>query len=86
MRIIYRKSFIKSYAGLPKTAKEKVDSAIMLFEEEPFNVKLKNHALSGRLQGLRSISAAFDLRIVFEEQKGYVVVSMIHVGTHNQVY
>lgn len=38
------------------------------------------------MKGQRSISARFDLRIIFEECDGYAVVIMIAVGNHEEVY
>lgn len=86
MRIYFKKSFIKQYQKLQKTHQSKVDQALKLFEKNPNNPILKNHALAGRLSGKRSIAAGFDVRIVFEMEGHYVTVTMLAVGTHNQVY
>jgi len=86
MRIEYKKSFVKSLRKLSRKHQSDVQRAVALFIEEPFHSSLKNHALQGTMKSLRSISAGYDLRIVFEEKDGYAVVVMIMVGTHNQVY
>ena len=86
MKIIYEKSYIKSLKKLTAIQLNRVDKALLAFEEDPFSEKLHNHALHGRLRGHRAISAGFDLRIIFIELKGYLIVSMVSVGTHNQVY
>lgn len=39
-----------------------------------------------KMKGGCSLSAGFDLRIIFEERDGYAVVIMIAVGTHEEVY
>ena len=52
----------------------------------PLDAELKNHKLSGKLKGLRAISAANDLRILFMEKGNYQIVIMISVVSHNQVY
>lgn len=86
MRIYFKKSFLKQYGKLQKVIRPKVDDTIRLFAKNPHHHALKNHALAGKLIGKRSISAGFDLRIIFEVKGNYIVVIMLAVGTHNQVY
>ena len=86
MKIIFRKKFIKNYTKLPLSDRKNIDATINLFELNPHDKKLRNHSLSGEMHGLRSISAGFDLRIIFQEFKDYTVVVMIRLGSHNQVY
>lgn len=86
MQVIFKKAFVKQYQKLKKIEQKKVDNALVLFYENPVDAKLKNHALGGKLKGKRAISAGFNLRLVFKEEEDYVVVFMIGVGSHNQVY
>lgn len=86
MDIRFTKSFLKQYWKLQKLQRRRVDEAITLFRHDPFDVSLHNHALRGDMKGQRSLSAGFDLRILFEERDGYAVVIMIAVGTHEEVY
>lgn len=86
MEIIYLRRFRKQLKKLQKHQKYAVADAIILFGKDPFDPRLKNHALKGDMKGQRSISAGFDLRIVFEEHDGYTVVIMIEVGGHEDVY
>lgn len=86
MQIYFKKSFLKQYQKLRKDYREKVNLALKLFEKNPHDPALKNHALSGKLLGKRSIAAGFDLRIVFEVQEDYLIIIILAVGTHNQVY
>ena len=86
MKIFFKKSFVKQYHKLKKIDRLRVDNALVLFEKNHFDPSLKNHALTGKLAGKRSIAAGFDLRLVFEMQGNYVTVIMLGVGTHNQVY
>ena len=86
MRIQRKKSFLKMYEKLSAKKKEKVNETILKFQRNPFDETLKNHALKGEFAGCRSISAGGDLRIIFREFEGYVVVVFLHVGTHSQVY
>ena len=80
------KKFRKAYLKLPAKKRQKIDETILKFQRNPFDETLKNHALKGEFAGCRSISAGGDLRIIFREFEGYVVVVFLHVGTHSQVY
>lgn len=82
----FKKSFIKQYKKLSHEKQKKTDDAIVLLKQNPFDERLRNHALTGKAKGQRSISAGFDLRIIFEVEGNYIVVIIIAVGTHNQVY
>ena len=86
MHIYFKKSFVKQYQKLQKSHRAKVDRALRLFEKNPHYHLLKNRALTGKLAGKRSIAAGFDIRIVFEMEEQYVTVTMLAVGTHDQVY
>lgn len=86
MQIRFHKSFLKKYNKLSLCQRKLVDEALDKFAHNPFEKSLKNHALKGRLKGLRSISVAFDLRLVFLEKDHYLEVLFVNVGSHNQVY
>lgn len=86
MKIIYHKRFEKRFKKLPLNLKEKTISAIQHFSKKPFDPLLKNHALTGKLSGRRAFSVTSNIRIIFEEYDNYVLVIMLDVGTHNQVY
>jgi addiction module RelE/StbE family toxin len=86
MKIILKKRFVKQYRKLKLIDQIKVDAAIRRFWANPADPILRNHALAGKLLNMRSISAGFDLRLVFEVKGDYSVVMMLAVGSHNQVY
>ena len=86
MNIVYKKIFTKQYLKLLKHQQMAVDAAILSFNENPNAPQLRNHALFGKKKGMRSIDAAFDLRIIFIEHGEYTVVFLLEVGTHNQLY
>ena len=48
--------------------------------------ELRDHGLKGRMKGLRAFSAAWDLRVIYCEEGGFLTVLLLDVGTHNQVY
>ncbi len=86
MQIDFHKNFNKSYAKLSTKQKQHVKKIIELFKQNPHDTILKNHALHGKLQGHRAISAGGDLRLVFEEEGNYERIEFSLVGTHAQVY
>ena len=86
MKIIFKKSFTKQYVKLNASKRLSVDETIRVFARDPKTPELKNHALKGRLAGKRAVSAGFDLRIVFKVDGDYVLVEMLAVESHNQVY
>ncbi len=86
MKILFAKKMLKQYWKLRASERKRVDDAIDLFRKDQFAFSLHNHPLKGAMEGRRSLSAGFDLRIIFEERDGYTVVIMIAVGTHEEVY
>lgn len=73
----------------PKRYKKKVKERISLFVEDPMNLMLNNHALTGKFQGYRSINITGDWRVIYsirldlKSKQGYYFEL---VGTHSQLY
>ncbi len=86
MEIVFSKTYDKHFAKLRKKEKERVRDAIAKFRKNPSDGFLNNHSLSGKMKGKRALSVGGDLRIIFREQDGYVVVLFLDIGSHNQVY
>lgn len=86
MKIKYHRKFQKRFEKLPPSMKVKVLEAVDKFIKNPLDKTLKNHPLKGRLIGKRAFSVTGDMRVIFEEYDGYLLVIMLDVGTHNQVY
>jgi len=86
MIIQLHRRFERGYRKLPVRIQEKVRLVIGVFAENPQEPSLRNHALVGRLIGLRAFSVTNDIRIIFEERDGYAVVLMLDVGGHVKVY
>lgn len=86
MKLVHHKKFTKAYANLDRTLQSKIDVVIGLFQIDPTNRILENHALQGKLLGRRAIKVTGDVRIVFREIDDYMLVILLDVGTHNQVY
>lgn len=86
MEIRYHRHFLKRFKKLSPDVKEKTITAIGKFLKNPKAHSLRNHALKGRLLGKRAFCVTGDIRVIFEEFDDYVLVIMLDVGTHNQVY
>lgn len=86
MELVFQKSFVRQYQKLREQQKTQIDDALARFVDDPHSSILRNHALRGQFKGLRSIDAAFDLRVIFKEEGGYMVVYLLQVGTHSQLY
>lgn len=86
MLIKYQKKFEKKFDKFPHNIQEKINLTIIKFQTNPFDPSLRNHLLQGKMLGRRAISVTNDIRIIFREFDYYVLVIMLDVGTHNQVY
>jgi addiction module RelE/StbE family toxin len=86
MNILTHKKFEKAYAKLTTTQQSAVKIAITQFVNDRSAPNLRDHALRGKLTGLRSFSAAWDLRVIYREENGFITIILLDVGTHNQEY
>jgi addiction module RelE/StbE family toxin len=72
---------IKGNAALETRFWERVE----LFQDNPFDQRLRTHKLSGTLKDLWSFSIQYDLRIVFSFLEGDRAL-FVDIGTHEEVY
>jgi len=86
MEVYFNKAYSKRFGKLNKRDREAVKEAILKFMDDPFADDLRNHPLKGKYLGYRSIDAGFDLRVIFREEDGYIVVVFVDVGSHSQLY
>lgn len=86
MKIIFHRKFKNDVSKLQINQKKRVNDAVKTFSRNPSDPSLNNHALKGKEQGNRSISAGGDLRIIFRETGGYTEVLFLRVGTHSKLY
>lgn len=85
MKIERSKRFVKHYRRLAPHQRLKVDRALVLLVNNPWDKALRRHNLSGELAGCFSVDAAFDLRIVIVDL-GEELLLLLAVGTHSQLY
>lgn len=86
MRVRFARRFTRKFTKLPRPLQHDVTAAMERFTANPLDPTLHNHALHGRMHGLRAFSAGGDLRIIFQEYRGYVLVVVLDIGTHERVY
>ena len=86
MNIEFDKCFKKQFTKLSPIDKKRVKQALELFQESPYAPALKNHMLMWELKDMRSLSAGFDLRMIYREKDAWKTAYFLKVGTHNQVY
>ncbi len=80
----FERAFKRKIAG--NIEREKLFRAkLEVFQNNPFEAKLKTHKLSGKLKDYWSFSVEYDLRIIFYFSEKEKVV-FIDVGTHKEVY
>lgn len=86
MIIIKSSQFEKDYRKLSISNRRKVEIALTKFAIDPFDRSLNNHALCGLLKGSFAIKVGHDLRIIYRKEKGFVIVTVVAVGKHEDVY
>ncbi len=86
MLIHYTSAFKRMFRKLAQEQQERVILALQLFNVDPFDPRLRNHKLKGSKQGVRSLSAGYDLRILYTEEGGHTVIFLLMVGKHDAVY
>ncbi len=68
----------------------KIEETIAQLSEDSANPALGTHKLEGKLSGLLACSCGYDCRIVFSiemaEDSEEMVIVLLNVGTHNEVY
>ena len=86
MTFVYTKPFRKALALLSTRHPSSVEAALVSFQNNRSDPKLRDHALKGKLKGHRAFSAGWDLRVIYREEGGFITIILVDVGSHNQVY
>lgn len=89
-QISYSRSFIKQLEQAPTKIKIAFLRRRDIFEQNPNHPQLRNHALSGKRKGLRSINVTGDWRALYAVEAGTKNLEIIAlfqaIGTHSQLY
>ena len=89
MDVAFSTSFKKSFKKRIKSSdlEPLFWEQLRLFIENPFDINLKTHKLSGKLRGAWSFSVTYDLRVVFNFTKDKPKRAiLIDIGNHDEVY
>jgi len=82
----FSKQFSKKYKKLIPAKQDAVDTALDLYLVEPDASCLRRHKLKGKYAGQTSISAGGDLRIHLIDEDDIIIIVIVNVGTHSQLY
>ncbi len=85
MKVKFSKKFEKQYSKFSEKIKKAFGRRLDLFVANPNHPLLRNHALIGELQGLRSINITGDIRALYQETEKDRVI-FISIGSHSQLY
>jgi proteic killer suppression protein len=80
----FRKAFKRRVRG-NKNLEIRFRDRVAIFQENPFDPRLKTHRLSGQLQGLWSFSIDYDARVIFSFTDPNLAL-FVDIGTHEEVY
>jgi addiction module RelE/StbE family toxin len=83
-RIEFSPIFNKKLAKAPTEIKLAVRQALELFRESPHHEALRNHLLTERYAGFRSIDVTEDWRVLYREEKERIMFA--DLGTHEELY
>jgi mRNA-degrading endonuclease YafQ of YafQ-DinJ toxin-antitoxin module len=89
MEVTFSNSFKKVFKKRIKASEIETEFWLRLdiFIEDPFDLKLKTHKLSGKLKDLWSFSLGYDLRVVFYFTKDRPRKAVfVDIGNHDEVY
>ena len=91
--ITFASSFKRAYKALIRKRpdlKPKVETALALLAENPFEPLLQTHKLKGKLSGSWAATIEYDCRIVFDFVQnpalGEDEILLIDIGSHDEVY
>ena len=84
MRIVFHKNFKKSISKQSRKTQIQFKEKFKIFQHDRFHYSLNNHALSGKLKGVRSINISSDVRVHYLETSNEII--LINIGTHSQLY
>jgi addiction module RelE/StbE family toxin len=79
------RGFDKQYSKLSLKTKNAFKARFEIFKSNPFDARLRNHALKGKYLGYRSIDITGDVRALYTV-KGDLVIIFGFIGSHSQLY
>ena len=86
--LIYPNSYIRRSSKFLRKHPEihsQYKKTLQLLELDPFHPSLRLHGLEGRLKSLSSVSINISYRIVLEFEIRDEKITLVNIGTHDQV-
>lgn len=80
----FKRAFKKKIKGRPEL-EEIFYEKLQIFIDNPFDLRLKTHKLSGKLKDMWSFSINYQIRVVFTFVNSDIAI-FEDFGTHNSVY
>lgn len=84
MIIQFHRKFHKAIKNQPREIQIKFKEKLRLFKLDQFHPLVNNHALTGKLKGLRSFSVTGDVRVHYEQHDDSII--LIDIGSHSELY
>lgn len=84
MEIRLTNRFEKEFQKVDLKIRTAFSERLKIFKQEPFHPILKNHSLTGKYRGYRSINVTGDWRALYTEGKSTIWFEAL--GTHSQLY
>lgn len=85
MKFRYSRRFIKQLTAQPQKVQNAFYLRLELFDEDPHNPLLRQHALPGKLKGFYSIHITGDVRALYEVVDNEMCLYDM-IGSHSQLY
>ena len=87
MNIVFHKQFKKAFCKQPAKVQKQFAERLGVFEKNPFDPMLNNHALRGEHKDKRSINITGDVRTIYVvyESRGEDII-FIDIGSHSDLY
>jgi len=80
----FRRAFKRKIRG-NKKLETRFRERVVIFQNDPFDPRLKTHKLTAQLEGLWSFSVDYDVRIIFSFVESNRAL-FVDIGTHAEVY
>jgi mRNA-degrading endonuclease YafQ of YafQ-DinJ toxin-antitoxin module len=85
MKVLYHKTFGKTFRALSSDNQQRTLFAIEKFRKNNQDASLQIHPLHGKMLGKHSFSVTNKVRVIFKYENLRIVV-LLAVGGHDQVY
>jgi len=86
-KLKYSKRFLKDYKKLSIKDKDLTDAILTkLLNGEPLEAKHKDHALKGKLKGLRDCHILPDLVLIYKLEEQILILTAVRIANHSNAF